>query len=156
MRLKLSKFIVSVFGSYRFSKIATDKPCDNTQRGSIKIGNEVIYREIAVGRVTGFSLAKTADKVLINAVIDKRYASLVRKNSVFWNASGISVHAGLFSGIQVNTESLKAILEGGVAFATPDNDDMGALAEQSDVYTLQHELDEDWLKWKPVIQLPVK
>ena len=34
MRLKLSKFIVSVFGSYRFSKIATDKPCDNTQRGA--------------------------------------------------------------------------------------------------------------------------
>jgi len=126
------------------------------QRGSIKIGNEVFYREIAVGRVTGFSLAKTADKVLINAVIDKRYAPLVRKNSVFWNASGISVHAGLFSGVQVNTESLKAILEGGVAFATPDNDDMGAPAGPNDVFPLRHELNEDWLAWKPVIQLSDK
>ena len=123
------------------------------QRGSIKTGNEIFYREVSVGRVIGYELAETADKILIKIEIEKRYAPLVRKNSVFWNASGISVHAGLFSGIQVNTESLKAILEGGVAFATPDNDDMGEQAEQNAVFELHHEMKDKWLEWKPTIDL---
>ena len=123
------------------------------QRGSIKIGNEIFYREVSVGRVIGYELAKTADKILIKIEIEKRYAPLVRENSVFWNASGISVHAGLFSGVQVNTESLKAILEGGVAFATPDNDDMGEQAEQKAVFELHHEMKDKWLEWKPTIDL---
>jgi paraquat-inducible protein B len=123
------------------------------RRGSIKTGNEIFYREVSVGRVIGYELADTADKILIKIEIEKRYAPLVRKNSVFWNASGISVHAGLFSGVQVNTESLKAILEGGVAFATPDNDDMGEQAKQKAIFELHHEMEDKWLEWKPVIDL---
>lgn len=123
------------------------------RRGSIKTGNEIFYREVSVGRVIGYELAETADKILIKIEIEERYAPLVRKNSVFWNASGISVHAGLFSGVQINTESLKAILEGGIAFATPDNDDMGEQAEQKAVFELHHEMKDKWLEWKPTINL---
>jgi paraquat-inducible protein B len=49
----------------------------------------------------------------------------VRENPVFWNASGVGVHFGLFSGAEIHTESLKSILAGGIAFATPDDKDMG-------------------------------
>ena len=123
------------------------------QLGSIKEGNKLYYREIEVGQVTGYELAATADRILIHVEIQKRYAPLVRENSVFWNASGISVHAGLFSGIQINTESLKAILEGGIAFATPDNEDMGKQATQNAVFPLRTKLEDHWLEWKPRIEL---
>ncbi len=125
----------------------------SNQLGSIKEGNKVYYREIEVGQVTGYELAATADQVLIHVEIQKRYAPLVRENSVFWNASGISVHAGLFSGVQIDTESLKAILEGGIAFATPDNEDMGKQAKQNAIFPLRANPEDDWLEWKPRIEL---
>jgi paraquat-inducible protein B len=50
-----------------------------------------------------------------------QHVQLVRDNSHFWNASGIQVEAGLFSGVDINTESVESILSGGVAFSTPDN-----------------------------------
>jgi len=120
------------------------------------VGNKVFYRDIVVGEVSSYELADSGDHVRIYLNIQKRYAPLVRENSVFWNASGIDVNFGLFSGLKVKTESIEAILGGGIAFATPDNDDMGALADQGDVFALQHEMDEDWLEWKPVIQLADK
>ncbi len=99
--------------------------------GSITTKNNVFYREIVVGKVSGYELAATADHVLINVEIEHRFAPLVRKNSVFWNASGIDVHFGLFSGAEIHTESLKSILAGGIAFATPNEADMGKRAQQN-------------------------
>src|SRR5690606_18311818 len=48
------------------------------------------------------------------------YASLVRKHTRFWNASGISVDASL-SGVKVRSESLASLVSGGIAFATPEH-----------------------------------
>ena len=123
------------------------------QRGSIKIGDKVYYREIQVGEVAGHALADTADHVFIHLNIENRYAPLVRENSVFWNASGINVSFGLFSGLKIQTESIESILAGGIAFATPDNKDMGGPARQNAVFPLQPEVKNKWLKWKPRIEL---
>ena len=124
------------------------------QLGSIKEGDKVYYREIVVGHVAGYELAKTADQVLINVSIQHRFAPLVRENTVFWNASGIGVNWSLFKGLHVHTESLESILAGGVAFATPDNDKMGKRAKLDAVFPLQAEVKDEWLKWKPTIKLP--
>jgi paraquat-inducible protein B len=126
------------------------------QLGSIKQGDKVYYREIVVGHVTGFELAQTADQVLIHVSIQQRFAPLVRKNTVFWNASGIGVNWSLFKGLHVHTESLESILAGGVAFATPDNDKMGKRAKENAVFPLQAEVKDEWLKWKPTIKLADK
>ena len=126
------------------------------QLGSIKEGDKVYYREIVVGHVASYELAKTADQVLIHVSIQQRFAPLVRKNTVFWNASGIGVNWSLFKGLHVHTESLESILAGGVAFATPDNDKMGNRAKENAVFPLQAEVKDEWLKWKPTIKLPDK
>ena len=123
------------------------------RRGSIKPGVVVSYREVPVGKVTDFELGPTSDRVLIHIVIEPPYAPLVRTGSRFWNASGIGVDAGLFSGVKVRTESLEALLEGGIAFASPDNAQMGGPAQAGQTFVLNDELKEEWLRWAPKIAL---
>ena len=64
-------------------------------RGSISAGTPVLYREIEVGEVTKVELGEFADRVVSTVVIDPNYAYLVRRNSVFWNTSGVDVSIGL-------------------------------------------------------------
>ena len=129
--------------------------------GSLKPGSPVYYREIKVGQIDGHELAPTADRVFAHATIHERYAPLVRENTVFWNASGIGVDIG-FSGFQIQTESLEALLQGGIAFATPGGKTgwfSGAAAELAPpakdgaTFMLHAKLDKKWLKWNPRIPL---
>ncbi len=87
--------------------------------GSIKPGDPVTYRQVPVGKVTRCRLLENATSVSIGVDIESRYAPLVRSDSKFWMASGIDMRFGLFSGAEVKTESIEALLEGGIAFATP-------------------------------------
>lgn len=123
------------------------------RRGSIKPGVVVSYREVPVGKVSHFELGPTSDRVLIHLLIEPRYAPLVRSGSRFWNASGIGVDASLFKGLKVRTESLEALVEGGIAFATPDNPAMGGQALPGQTFALHDEVNEQWLNWAPKIRL---
>lgn len=123
------------------------------RRGSIKPGVIVSYREVPVGKVVDFELGPTSDRVLIHVLIEPRYAPLVRSGSRFWNASGIGVDAGLFKGVKVRTESLEALLEGGIAFATPNNPEMGGPAQPGQTFALFDEPQEAWMQWAPKIVL---
>ncbi len=125
----------------------------SNQLGSIKVGDKVYYREIVVGEVSSYELADFSDHVRIYLNIQRRYTPLVREKSVFWNASGIGVDFGLFSGLEIQTESLESMMSGGIAFATPDNDDMGERVNENAVFPLHTEMNEHWLKWKPNIKL---
>lgn len=123
------------------------------RRGSIKVGVPVTYREIPVGKVTGYELGQTADRVLIHILIEPRYASLVRGGSRFWNSSGFGFDIGLFKGATVRTESLETLIEGGIAFATPDGDKMGNAALPQQTFALFDKAEDEWLQWAPKIQL---
>ncbi|MFR0691299.1 MlaD family protein [Enterobacterales bacterium AE_CKDN230030158-1A_HGKHYDSX7] len=123
------------------------------RRGSLKPGVPVTYREVQVGKVTSFELGETGDRVLVHILIEPRYAPLVRTGSRFWNTSGFGVDAGLFKGVKVRTESMETILAGGVAFATPNNDEMGSPAKPGQTFALFDEYDEKWLDWAPKIPL---
>ncbi|MFK5892519.1 MAG: MlaD family protein [Pseudomonadota bacterium] len=142
------------------------------QLGSIKKGNPVSYRQVKVGRVVDFDLADTADHVLIHIIIEQQYAALVRENSKFWNASGINMNINLFAGSKIKTESLQSILDGGISFSTPGNDELENKSEHekqpkqqksklhlakkarvNSTFTLYKEVDTKWLEWNPKIQL---
>lgn len=123
------------------------------RRGSLKPGVLVSYREVPVGKVTRYELGRTSDTVLVHVLIEPRYAPLVRSGSRFWNASGIGVDAGLFKGVKLRAESLEALLEGGIAFATPDNPVMGGPAQPGQTFVLHDEYVDEWLKWAPKIVL---
>ena len=88
------------------------------QLGSIANGDGVLYRGVKVGKVLGHELEDNAQHILLRLQVDARYAPLVRTNSVFWNASGISSDLGL-TGLHVHTSSLESMLQGAISFATP-------------------------------------
>jgi paraquat-inducible protein B len=116
--------------------------------GSVAIADSVFYREVPVGAVVSQELMSDSKRVRIGINIQRRYAALVRTNSVFWNASGISASFGLH-GLQIHAESIHSILFGGIAFATPNSP--GDRVKSGSVFELNAEVKDDWLKWSPSI-----
>jgi paraquat-inducible protein B len=123
------------------------------RRGSLKPGVPVTYREITVGKVTGYELGQTADRVLVHILIEPKYAPLVRSGSRFWNTSGVGFDYGLFKGVTVRTESLETLIQGGIAFATPDGERMGNPARAEQTFPLFEKFEDEWLTWAPKIPL---
>jgi paraquat-inducible protein B len=121
--------------------------------GSIRTGNPVLYRQVKVGRVIGVDLSPTADTVNIFINIFDRYAPLVSQQSKFWNTSGIRIDAGVFSGVNIDAESIETLLSGGIAFATPDDVTNFKPAEQGQLFNLAADVDEKWQTWQPKINL---
>lgn len=119
--------------------------------GSIRHGNPVYYREIPVGQVTGYKLDNPASQVIIYVNIEEQYKKLVSERSEFWNASGINIDVSLFKGAKIRTESLEALLAGGIAFATPDAPEQPVT--QGKRYWLHEKVENSWLKWAPEITL---
>jgi len=121
--------------------------------GSVKVGDPVYYRQIRVGKVVGYELAETADQILIHLALRHRFRPLIRENTRFWHASGISANINLFGKSIIRTESLESIISGGIAFATPDNYQMGKLLPENSYFILYDEPQAAWLNWNPIIQL---
>lgn len=85
--------------------------------GSISVGSPVFFRDLSVGEVLGWDIADMAEYVTIRAFVRAPYDGYVHDGTRFWNASGVSVKlAG--AGVEVQMESLKALLLGGIAFET--------------------------------------
>ncbi len=120
---------------------------------SIKTGDPVYYRQVKVGTVVGYELADTADQILVHLSIRNRFKPLIRENSKFWHASGIAMDISLFGTSKIRTESLEAILAGGIAFATPDNDKMGKILSSGSFFVLHDEPKPEWTQWNPIIHL---
>ncbi|HUB26539.1 MAG TPA: MlaD family protein [Tepidisphaeraceae bacterium] len=118
----------------------------------VQRNSSVYYRGIQVGLVQGVELNPDASGVRINLFIWPRYSALVRANSEFWIESGIDISGGLFSGLKLNVESLRAILSGGVAFATPD--DTAQAAAQGAEFPLNDSPKDQWLAWSGGIPIP--
>jgi len=72
-----------------------------------------------VGQVALYNLVEGGKSVEITIFVDAPYDKFVTSESRFWNASGIDVSVGA-DGVDVRTESLAALLAGGVAFDAPD------------------------------------
>ncbi len=121
---------------------------EGARLGSLAVDDPVFYRELPVGAVISKQLDKDSRRVRIGLNIEPRYETLVRSNSVFWNASGISAHLG-WHGLEVHTESVGSILRGGVAFATPDPP--GDRVKAGSVFLLHEDVKDEWLAWKPLL-----
>ena len=86
--------------------------------GSISLGSPVFYRDLTVGQVLGWDIADMADSVTIHAFVHAPFNRYVHDGSHFWNASGAALSLGP-KGVQLQLESLRALVLGGVAFDTP-------------------------------------
>ena len=86
--------------------------------GSVSVGSPIFFRDLNVGEVLGWDIADMAEYVTIHAFVRAPYDGYVHDQTRFWNASGLSIKLG-GTGIDVQMESLKALLLGGIAFETP-------------------------------------
>jgi paraquat-inducible protein B len=87
--------------------------------GSLGIGDPIYYRGILVGQVALYDLVEDGKSVEITIFVDAPYDKYVKAETRFWNASGIDVSVGA-DGVDVRTESIAALIGGGVAFDNPD------------------------------------
>jgi paraquat-inducible protein B len=103
--------------------------------GAVSVGSPIFFRDLAVGEVLGWDIADMAEYVTIHAFIRAPYDSYVHDQTRFWNASGVSVKLG-GTGVEVQMESLKALLLGGVAFETPVADIHTAETPEDHIFPL--------------------
>lgn len=120
--------------------------------GSVRVGNPVLYKQVPVGEVIGVGLTNSADQVVIYVNIADKFAPLVTAQSQFWNTSGFQLEAGLFSGINIESESMESLLSGGIAFATPETTETQTVV-QGQRFNLNAKPQKAWHNWSPVISL---
>ncbi|MBD1590051.1 intermembrane transport protein PqiB [Pseudomonas typographi] len=103
--------------------------------GSLDIGSPVYYRRIQVGQVVSYHLAEDGKGIDVQIFVNAPNDKYVTDDSRFWNASGVDVSLGA-SGLKVNTQSMSAILSGGVAFVEPKYSPDAKPAEPLHTFTL--------------------
>jgi len=122
--------------------------------GSYSNGSPVNYRGIKVGEVLGHELAKDNRTILIHIFIHAPHDKLVRLSSRFWNVSGVNVSIDA-DGMKIGTESLQALVVGGIAFETPTNLDAGDPAEKGHTFPLHGSREEikeaSYVEKRPII-----
>ena len=104
--------------------------------GSLQVGSPVYFRRLPVGRVVAYDLAADGKTVDIKVFVGAPYDRYVSAATQFWNASGIDVSMGA-GGLDIRTESLAALIAGGVAFDTPPNAGDGAAAAENSAFVLR-------------------
>ncbi len=87
--------------------------------GSLGVGDPVYYRGLLVGQLTAHTLVADGKSVELTAFVYSPYDKYVTSETRFWNASGIDVSVTA-DGVDIRTESLAALVAGGVAFDAPD------------------------------------
>ena len=118
--------------------------------GSLKKGRKIYYRDLQVGTIGESELSEGGRFVEIQAIIEPKYARLVRSNTRFWNSSGLTVDIGLFKGAEVQASSLENLLRGGISFATPP--EAGPLAKAGERFDLYKQPEDDWREWAPIMK----
>ncbi|MCR1836722.1 PqiB family protein [Rodentibacter caecimuris] len=105
--------------------------------GSISIGSSIYFKKLPVGKIYDYRFNEN-NKVEIDVVIGKEYTHFVKKDSRFWNISGVTANISP-SGLNFSMESLNAVVQGAVSFDSPVN---SANATENTIYTLYSSLQE--------------
>jgi len=86
--------------------------------GSLGIGAPVYYRRLQAGQIIAYDLSADGRGIDLTVFVNSPYDQFVTAGTRFWNASGLDVSVGA-GGVEVRTESLVALIAGGLAFDTP-------------------------------------
>jgi paraquat-inducible protein B len=103
--------------------------------GSVDIGSPVYYRRLQVGRVTGVTLDKDGAGVTLNVFVGRPYQQYVGTKTRWWQASGLDLRLDS-NGLQLNTQSLAAVMLGGIAFQGPPDENAGEATQDGAVFRL--------------------
>lgn len=112
----------------RFAGLETPPPITVDQKGrqftlhaeslgSVDVGAPIFYRRVQVGQVIAYALDKQGRGITMTVFINEPYIQYVGTNTRWWHASGIDVRLDA-NGFKMNTQSLAALVVGGIAFET--------------------------------------
>ncbi len=91
---------------------------------TLRVGNPVLYRGYTVGRIESAELNTESGGGRFGVFVEAPYHGLVNVNTRFWDASGISMQMSA-DGLSVTTQSMEALLLGGVSFDLPKDASAG-------------------------------
>ncbi|MEI6896513.1 MAG: MlaD family protein [Psychromonas sp.] len=121
--------------------------------GSVEIKSPVYHRQIQIGEIIDKQLNDDASGVEITLNIYPKYAHLIRKNSIFWPASGFNLDIGI-TGATLTSTSLTSLIKGGINMSTDDDQKLQAVANAFSRFNIQKKIDNDWYMWKLAIPTP--
>ncbi len=102
---------------------------------ALSVGNPVLYNGYTVGRVESATLDPATGSGRYGIFVEAPYDALVTSTTRFWNASGVSLDLNA-GGLSLKTESLEALLAGGVTFGLPEDAEPGVAVEARSEFTL--------------------
>ena len=108
--------------------------------GSISLGSPIMFRDLEVGEVLGWDVGEMARSIVVHAFVREPFDKYVHDNSRFWNASGAKVRLGT-NGLELQLESLRAVVLGGIAFETPDDPKAAEESQAGHAFTLYQSQD---------------
>jgi paraquat-inducible protein B len=88
--------------------------------GSLNLGSPIMFRDLEVGEILGWDVGEMARDITVHAFVREPFDKYVHNNSRFWNASGAKIQLGT-NGLEVQVESLRAVVLGAIAFETPED-----------------------------------
>lgn len=103
--------------------------------GPMHPGTQIYFHGINAGEVLSHQLSHQGNAILLTVFINAPYDQFVRKNTRFWNNSGIDLSASA-EGFKVRTGPLISILSGGIAFRNYEYDSTADIAPENSTYTL--------------------
>ena len=114
--------------------------------GGLTPGAPVLWKRIEVGRILSVGLSSDSRAIHGRIAIDPQYTALLLETSRFYLSTGLNLDVGL-SGMRLEIDSLKALLIGGVAFATPE--EPASPARMGQHFALADKPKDEWLTWQP-------
>ncbi|MFV1850696.1 MAG: intermembrane transport protein PqiB [Thalassospira sp.] len=109
--------------------------------GSLSTGTPVLLRGIEVGEVLDTELDANAEWVSIPVFIRKPFDALVKRDTRFWDSSGIALDLNA-DGLSVRAQSVRSVLAGGINFYTPDGSVKEDKAQADTVFRLHESLEK--------------
>jgi len=103
--------------------------------GSLDVGAPVSFRRVSVGQIVAYQLDPDGKGVTLKIFVHAPYDQFVTENTRFWHASGFDLSLDA-NGFKLQTQSLAAIVEGGIAFQTPADEPVGGPASAQSTFTL--------------------
>jgi len=123
-----------------------------SQAGALTPGAPLLYRDIPIGAVLSLGLTADAGAVEMRVLVRQAYRALVCENSRFFAQRGLKGSVNL-SGISLEVDSLRALLEGAIEIATPSPDKAGAAVHTGHRFVVASRRDDEWALWQPRVPI---
>ncbi|MCW4151770.1 intermembrane transport protein PqiB [Halomonas sp. 18H] len=102
---------------------------------ALSVGDPITYQGLPVGRVEKADFDIDNQKMQHRVFIESPYHRLITRNTRFWTTSGIDFSLDS-QGINIQVESVEALLGGGVTFGVPDDLPQGDPVSSDTHFTL--------------------